>query len=111
VEAELPGTLLQWEDFATAHARPFLSRYQERLLTFNDDIQGTAAVALGALSTATRVAGVCLTDQRIVVLSAGSAAVGVAEMIRTALVDEGRFPQQAADRFWFVDIDGLLVRS
>ncbi|MGW0336117.1 NAD-dependent malic enzyme [Streptomyces sp. NPDC003011] len=111
VEAELPGTLLQWEDFATAHARPILGRYQDRLLTFNDDIQGTAAVALGALSTATKVAGSRLTDHRVVVLGAGSAAVGVADMIRTALVDEGLSEQQAADRFWFVDIDGLLVRS
>ncbi|MFF4056109.1 NAD-dependent malic enzyme [Streptomyces sp. NPDC001668] len=111
VEAELPGTLLQWEDFATAHARPILSRYQDRLLTFNDDIQGTAAVALGALSTATKVAGSALTDHRIVVLGAGSAAVGVADMIRTALVEEGLSEQEAADRFWFVDIDGLLVRS
>jgi malate dehydrogenase (oxaloacetate-decarboxylating) len=111
VEAELPGTLLQWEDFATAHARPILGRYQDRLLTFNDDIQGTAAVALGALSTATKVAGTRLTDHRVVVLGAGSAAIGVADMIRTALVEEGLSEQQAADRFWFVDIDGLLVRS
>ncbi|MEU9172980.1 NAD-dependent malic enzyme [Streptomyces sp. NPDC048420] len=111
VEAELPGTLLQWEDFATAHARPILTRYQDRLLTFNDDIQGTAAVALGALTTATKVAEAQLTDHRIVVLGAGSAAVGVADMIRTALVEEGLSEQEAADRFWFVDIDGLLVRS
>ncbi|MEU0026829.1 NAD-dependent malic enzyme [Streptomyces sp. NPDC006335] len=111
VEAELPGTLLQWEDFATAHARPILGRYQDRLLTFNDDIQGTAAVALGALTTATKVAGASLTDHRIVVLGAGSAAVGVADMIRTALVEEGLSEEEAADRFWFVDIDGLLVNS
>lgn len=111
VEAELPGTLLQWEDFATAHARPILGRYQDRLLTFNDDIQGTAAVALGALTTATKVAGTRLTDHRVVVLGAGSAAIGVADMIRTALVEEGLSEQQAADRFWFVDIDGLLVSS
>ncbi|KUM88192.1 MULTISPECIES: NAD-dependent malic enzyme [Streptomyces] len=111
VEAELPGTLLQWEDFATAHARPILSRYQDRLLTFNDDIQGTAAVALGALTTATKVAGTSLTDHRIVVLGAGSAAIGVADMIRTALVEEGLSEEQAAGRFWFVDIDGLLVDS
>ncbi|MFI0508936.1 NAD-dependent malic enzyme [Streptomyces sp. WSLK1-5] len=111
VEAELSGTLLQWEDFATAHARPILGRYQDRLLTFNDDIQGTAAVALGALTTATKVTGAALTDHRIVVLGAGSAAIGVADMIRTALVDEGLTEEQAADRFWFVDIDGLLVDS
>ncbi|MFF7445594.1 MULTISPECIES: oxaloacetate-decarboxylating malate dehydrogenase [unclassified Streptomyces] len=111
VRSELPGTLLQWEDFATPHARPILTRYQDQLLTFNDDIQGTAAVALGALTTATRVAGARLTDHRVVVLGAGSAAIGVADMIRTALVGEGLTEQQAADRFWFVDIDGLLVRS
>ncbi|MGI5373011.1 NAD-dependent malic enzyme [Streptomyces sp. CA-251387] len=111
VQAELPGALLQWEDFATAHARPILGRYQDRLLTFNDDIQGTAAVALGALTTATKVAGARLTDHRIVVLGAGSAAIGVADMIRTALVDEGLGDQEAADRFWMVDVDGLLVRS
>ena len=111
VEAELPGTLLQWEDFATVHARPILTRYRDRLLTFNDDIQGTAAVVLGALSTACQVAGTPLTEQRLVVLGAGSAAVGVADMIRAALVDEGLSEKDAADRFWFVDVDGLLVDS
>ncbi|MGW5666008.1 NAD-dependent malic enzyme, partial [Streptomyces sp. NPDC003758] len=111
VEAELPGTLLQWEDFATVHARPILTRYRDRLLTFNDDIQGTAAVVLGALSTACQVAGTPLTEQRLVVLGAGSAAVGVADMIRSALVDEGLSEEDAADRFWFVDVDGLLVDS
>jgi malate dehydrogenase (oxaloacetate-decarboxylating) len=111
VEAELPGTLLQWEDFATAHARPILTRYQDRLLTFNDDIQGTAAVALGALTTATEIAGTRLADQRFVVLGAGSAAIGVADMIRTALVDEGLTEGEATSRFWFVDVDGLLLTS
>ncbi|MFF3848257.1 NAD-dependent malic enzyme [Streptomyces sp. NPDC002328] len=111
VEAELPGTLLQWEDFATAHARPILTRYQDRLLTFNDDIQGTAAVVLGALTTATEIAGARLSDQRFVVLGAGSAAVGVADMIRTALVDEGLSADEAVSRFWFVDVDGLLLTS
>ncbi|MER5374232.1 NAD-dependent malic enzyme [Streptomyces sp. NPDC002553] len=111
VEAELPGTLLQWEDFATAHARPILTRYQDRLLTFNDDIQGTAAVALGALTTATEIAGGSLSDQRFVVLGAGSAAVGVADMIRTALEEEGLSADDAVSRFWFVDVDGLLLAS
>ncbi len=111
VEAELPGTLLQWEDFATVHARPILTRYRDRLLTFNDDIQGTAAVTLGALSTAADVAGVALREQRLVVLGAGSAAIGVADMIRTAMVDEGLSEAEATERFWIVDVDGLLVRS
>ncbi|GAB2826549.1 NAD-dependent malic enzyme [Streptomyces daliensis] len=111
VEAELPGTLLQWEDFATAHARPILSRYQDRLLTFNDDIQGTAAVALGALTTANEVSGTRLAEQRFVVLGAGSAAIGVADMIRVALTDDGLSDEEARSRFWFVDVDGVLLRS
>ncbi|EFL30068.1 malate oxidoreductase [Streptomyces viridochromogenes DSM 40736] len=111
VEAELPGTLLQWEDFATAHAHPILARYRDRLLTFNDDIQGTAAVALGALSTAADVAGTPLTEQRLVILGAGSAAIGVADMIRTAMIDEGLPEDEATARFWILDVDGLLVRS
>ncbi|MFI6369676.1 NAD-dependent malic enzyme [Streptomyces sp. NPDC050546] len=111
VEAELPGTLLQWEDFATAHAHPILARYRDRLLTFNDDIQGTAAVALGALSTAADVAGTPLPDQRLVILGAGSAAIGVADMIRTAMLDGGLPEDEATARFWILDVDGLLVRS
>ncbi|MCK8437145.1 NAD-dependent malic enzyme [Streptomyces sp. D2-8] len=111
VEAELPGTLLQWEDFATAHAHPILARYRDRLLTFNDDIQGTAAVTLGALSTAADVAGIPLSEQRVVILGAGSAAIGVADMIRTAMVDEGLPEDEATARFWILDVDGLLVSS
>ncbi|MFF7795431.1 oxaloacetate-decarboxylating malate dehydrogenase [Streptomyces sp. NPDC007991] len=111
VEAELPGTLLQWEDFATAHAHPILSRYRDRLLTFNDDIQGTAAVTLGALSTAANVSGTPLSEQRLVILGAGSAAIGVAGMIRTAMTEEGLSEDEATARFWILDVDGLLVRS
>ncbi|MCX4702692.1 NAD-dependent malic enzyme [Streptomyces sp. NBC_01373] len=111
IQAELPDTLLQWEDFATVHARPILTRYRDRLLTFNDDIQGTAAVALGALSTATSVAGTPLIEQRLVMLGAGSAAIGVSDMIRTAMTEEGLTATEAAARFWVVDVDGLLVRS
>ncbi|WP_086565051.1 NAD-dependent malic enzyme [Streptomyces africanus] len=111
VEAELPGTLLQWEDFATAHAHPILSRYRDRLLTFNDDIQGTAAVTLGALSTAANVSGTPLSEQRLVILGAGSAAIGVADMVRTAMIEEGLSEDEATARFWILDVDGLLVRS
>jgi malate dehydrogenase (oxaloacetate-decarboxylating) len=108
VKAELPGTLLQWEDFATPHARPILNRYRDQLLTFNDDIQGTAAVTLGAILGAIGVTGERLRNQQIVFLGAGSAAIGVADYLRTALVEDGLSESEARRRFWFVDKDGLL---
>lgn len=109
VKQELPGTLLQWEDFATPNARPLLNRYRDSLLTFNDDIQGTAAVALGALLAGARVAGRTLRDQTIVFLGAGSAAIGVADYLRAAMIVEGLSDAEARRRFWIVDVDGLLV--
>ena len=108
VKQELPTTCLQWEDFATPHARPILERYRDELLTFNDDIQGTAAVALGALLGAIGVTGRPLRDQQIVFLGAGSAAVGVADYLRAALVQDGLSEAEARGRFWMVDKDGLL---
>ena len=108
VKQELPNTCLQWEDFATPHARPILERYRDDLLTFNDDIQGTAAVALGAVLGAVSVTGKKLRDQQIVFLGAGSAAVGVADYLRAALVQDGLSEAEARSRFWLVDKDGLL---
>jgi malate dehydrogenase (oxaloacetate-decarboxylating) len=108
VQQELPSTCLQWEDFATPHARPILERYRDELLTFNDDIQGTAAVALGAVMGAVGVTGQRLRDQRIVFLGAGSAAIGVADYLRAALVQDGLSEVEARGRFWMVDKDGLL---
>ena len=109
VEAEMPRVLLQWEDFATPHAAPILARYRDRLLTFNDDIQGTAAVALGALQGATAVAGTRLRDQHVVMVGAGSAGIGVMEMIRQEMVDEGADAEEARARCWVVDVRGLLT--
>jgi malate dehydrogenase (oxaloacetate-decarboxylating) len=108
VKAELPNVCLQWEDFATPHARPILDRYRNELLTFNDDIQGTAAVALGAIIGAVAVTGKRLRDQQIVFLGAGSAAVGVADYLRAALVQDGLSEAEARGHFWLVDKDGLL---
>lgn len=109
VEDEMPEVLLQWEDFATPHAAPILARYRDRLLTFNDDIQGTAAVALGALQGATDVSGTRLADQQVVMLGAGSAGIGVMEMVRQEMVDEGLPPDEARARCWVVDVRGLLT--
>src|SRR5271166_3905796 len=108
VQAELPTTLLQWEDFATPHARPILERYRDQLLTFNDDIQGTAAVTLGAILGAVSVTGKRLPEQQVVFLGAGSAAIGVADYLRAAMVQEGLSEQEARSRLWLVDKDGLL---
>jgi len=108
VKQELPQTCLQWEDFATPHARPVLERYRDQLLTFNDDIQGTSAVAVGAILGAVKVTGKSLKDQQIVMFGAGSAGIGVADGLRAAMKSEGLSEQQARSRFWFVDRDGLL---
>nr|WP_275410295.1 NAD-dependent malic enzyme [Streptomyces sp. SID14478] len=109
VRAELPEVLLQWEDFATPHAAPILERYRDQLLTFNDDIQGTAAVALGALRGATKVAGVPLKEQQVVMVGAGSAGIGVMDMVRQEMVDEGLSDSEARARCWVLDVHGLLT--
>ena len=109
VREQLPDVLLQWEDFATAHALPVLARYRDRLLTFNDDIQGTAAVTLGALHGAAKVAGRPLSQQQVVMLGAGSAGIGVLDMIRREMVTEGLSEHAAAERIWVVDVSGLLT--
>src|ERR1700732_4998343 len=108
VKQELPGTCLQWEDFATPHARPILRRYRNELLTFNDDIQGTSSVALGAILAAVKVTGESLKDQQIVMLGAGSAGIGVADGLREAMKGEGLSEQDARSHFWVVDRNGLL---
>jgi len=108
VKQELPDTCLQWEDFATPHARPILERYRNEMLTFNDDIQGTAAVALGTVLGAVKVTGRSLKDQQIVMLGAGSAGIGVADGLRRAMTESGLSETEARSRFWVVDKDGLL---
>ena len=108
VKQVLPSTLLQWEDFSGVHARPILNRYRDQMLTFNDDIQGTAAVTLGAILSAVRVAGSSLRDQQIVFLGAGSASTGVADYLRAAMLTDGLSEEEVRSRFWMVDRDGLL---
>jgi malate dehydrogenase (oxaloacetate-decarboxylating) len=111
VKQVLPDTLLQWEDFAGTHARPILVRYRDQLLTFNDDIQGTAAVALGAMLSAVRVAGSTLREQEIVFFGAGAASIGVADYLHAALVGEGLSEEDARRRIWMVNRGGLLLEG
>src|SRR5436853_4632744 len=98
VKQELPNVCLQWEDFATPHARPLLERYRDQLLTFNDDIQSTAAVALAAILSAAGVTGTSIKDQQIVILGAGSAGIGVADYLRAEMVALGASEQEARSR-------------
>ena len=104
-----PNVLLQWEDFAQQNAGKLLARYRDRLCTFNDDIQGTAAVAAGTLLAAIKATGGTMSDQRIVIFGAGSAGVGIASLLRRLMVEEGLTEEKASERFHLVDRPGLLV--
>ena len=111
VKQELPGACLQWEDFASRNARPILDRYRDQLLTFNDDIQGTAGVTLGAILSAVKLTGKKLTDYNMVFFGAGSAAIGVADGLRAEMEVEGLSNTDARRRFWIVNRGGLLIRG
>ena len=108
LKRELPNTCLQWEDFANPHARPLLDRYRDQLLTFNDDIQGTAAIVLGALIGAIKVSGGSMKDQEIVFFGAGAAGIGVADYLREPMVQGGLSPEDARKRIWIVNRGGVL---
>ena len=106
-----PDVLLQWEDFSKANARRLLDRYHDRLLTFNDDIQGTGAVTLAGLMAAVEMNGSRLREQRIVILGAGSAATGISDQLVIAMGDEGLPEDEAIRRIWLVDSRGLVHTS
>jgi len=103
-----PGALLQWEDFATDNAIRLLERYHDRICSFNDDIQGTAAVVLSALLSACRVKGERLGEQRLLFLGAGASATGVANLIVSAMRRDGLGESEARGRTWFFDSRGLV---
>jgi malate dehydrogenase (oxaloacetate-decarboxylating)(NADP+) len=111
VQQVFPGCCVHFEDWKGTDAIHVLDRYFDRYLCYNDDIQGTAAVALAGLFAALRETGGKLRDQRVLFLGAGSAGLGIADLIVRAMQREGLSQQEALDRIWMFDVDGLLVRS
>ncbi len=111
VQDAFPLALIQFEDFLTPNAYALLDRYRERVLCFNDDIQGTAAVVLAGLLAACRITGSDFTGLRILFLGAGSAATGIADLIVAAQCEAGKDEQQARSQLWFVNRSGLIVQD
>jgi malate dehydrogenase (oxaloacetate-decarboxylating) len=111
VQERWPNILLQWEDFAGSNASRLLDRYRDRLCTFNDDIQSTAAIAAATLMAAVNVTGVSLTDQRIALVGAGSAGCGIASLLLQAMIEAGASEEDARRQFYAVGRHGLLVEG
>ncbi|HAU1475832.1 TPA: NAD-dependent malic enzyme [Legionella pneumophila] len=108
IKRHMPHVLLQFEDFAQQHAYPLLERYKNQLCTFNDDIQGTASVAVAAILAATRVTNTPLKEHRVALLGAGSAGCGISEQLVHAMMNQGLSEEEARSRFYLVDRYGLL---
>ncbi|SCM93691.1 Malate oxidoreductase (Oxaloacetate-decarboxylating) [Bacillus mycoides] len=106
---KFPKALLHWEDFSSRNARKILDKYRHDVCTFNDDIQGTGAVSLAAVLSAVKASGVPLSEHRVVVFGAGTAGIGIADQVRDALVRAGLSEQEAHERFWCIDRNGLIT--
>jgi malate dehydrogenase (oxaloacetate-decarboxylating) len=108
VKQKFPRVLLQWEDFSKQNAGRLLERYRDRLCTFNDDIQGTGAVTVAGLLATMKVLGSTLNEQRIVILGAGSSAIGICDQIVAAMIQAGYSEHEAKRKLWLVDSQGLV---
>lgn len=111
IQKNFPNAFLHWEDFGRSNARPILDRFQDKLCTFNDDIQGTGAVTLAALLAACDTTGVNLEDHRILVYGAGSAGTGISDQIVDAMIMRGLSMDEAYQRFWLIDRQGLVIQG
>jgi malate dehydrogenase (oxaloacetate-decarboxylating)(NADP+) len=111
VQKKYSGALIQFEDFITPNAYQLLNTYRNKVLCFNDDIEGTAAVALAGIYASTRISKLQFKDLRIMFLGAGSAATGIGDLIYAAYREENLSEQEARRRLWFVDVNGLVVKS
>ena len=109
VQDKFRNVLVQFEDFLTPNAYRILTRYRDKLLCFNDDIQGTAAVSLGGVLASTRATGKNFKDLKVMFLGAGSAATGIGDLMASAFQANGLSAKEACRRLWFVDINGLVV--
>lgn len=111
VQKKYPKALIQFEDFLTPNAYALINKYKEKILCFNDDIQGTAAVALAGIYASIRITKIPFTDLRFMFLGAGSAATGIADLLVLALMKTGMDREEALKRIWFVDINGLITSN
>jgi len=111
IRQKFPRVLLQWEDFAKQNAAPLLKRYRDRLCTFNDDIQGTGAVTVAGLLAAMKLTRTTLGKQRIVILGAGSSAIGICDQIMATMLHAGYSEDEAKQSLWLVDSKGLVHKE
>lgn len=106
-----PDVMLQFEDFATENALAFLGRYRDQISSFNDDIQGTAAVTLAGILAALRITGGALSEQKILFVGAGSANIGIGDLVAGAISETGMSLSEARGHLWFMDSKGLIVKD
>lgn len=108
---KFPKVLIHWEDFGRENAHKVLEKYKDKILTFNDDIQGTGAMIVSAVMSMSKASNTLLKDQKIVIFGAGTAGIGIANQISSAMEREGLSKEEAKNRFWCIDRYGLLIEG